>query len=65
MLINRRKNNISTYITVRNRLTGATHIYMNESHKHVKENKSPGKKYDFFYIKLKTHKITHTLEIHT
>ena len=39
--------------------TEHTHIYMNESYKHVKEIKSTEKKYDFFNIKLKTHKITY------
>lgn len=60
MLINRRKNNISIYTTVRNKLTRATHTYMKKFHKHVKEDKSLEKSYDVFYIKLKTHKIIHT-----
>lgn len=70
MLISR-KNDVSIYITVRNRVTRASHVYMNESHKHVKENESLEKKYNVFCVKLKngyymhTYKCTYTYVIHT
>lgn len=59
VLINRSKNNINIHSIVRYRLIRAAHISTNDSHKHVKEDKSWGKIVWCFLYKIKD-KYIHT-----
>lgn len=65
MLINRRKNNISIYTTVRNKWTRTIHFCTNKSHKHGKEDISLGKKLRCLLYKIKNTKLcTHLRDTH-